>query len=83
MLAHDAGNDGEVLGRRRNESTDALNGLCNERSNPPRSRGLDEFLHVSGAADPALWVRLTERTAVAIGVVRVNDAARGYISDAP
>ncbi len=83
MLADDAGDDGEVLRRWCDEPADTLNGLCDEPSNPSRRRGLDQLLHIRGAADFALRIFLPERTAVTIRVVRVNNAARGHISEAP
>ena len=71
VLADDTGHDLKVFPRRRDEAADALDRLGDEAGDAAGSRGADQVLHILRALHIAIRIGEPERTAVAVGVVRV------------
>src|SRR5689334_5586563 len=73
VILDDLEHDFEVLRRGRDEPAQALDGLRHERGDLARGGGLNDSFDVLCAFNAALGRLLTERTAIAIRIQRVDD----------
>jgi hypothetical protein len=72
--AHDIGDDLEIFLRRRDEAADSLNRFHDDAGDAPGSGGANQLFEIVRAADAAIGIRETERAAIAVGVMGVDNA---------
>ena len=74
VIADDLLDDLEVFLGRRDEAADALDRLGDEAGDAAAGGGADQLFHVLRAAHFAIGIGQAERAAIAVRVVRVDDA---------
>ncbi len=83
VFADDIGDDLEVLFGRSDEAADALDGFCDHTGDAAGGGGFDEVFDILRALDVTGWICEREGAAIAIGIVREDDAGLGLRTDFP